>query len=117
MSSRSTCLTRDHGLRLDFDQIVADQPADLEHRIPGGPTEASAVRARDRLPMVCVLEIDAGAHDVVEAGAQRRQARGDLVEDEGRLSGGIAGQTTSSAPLVAVVPLTSTRSPTRTARL
>ena len=78
----------DHSLRFDFDQIVANQPAELPASYwPGEPdAKASAVRAGDRLPLICIREIDAGAHDVVEAGAQRSQARGDLVEDERRLS-------------------------------
>ena len=40
--------------------------------------------------MVCIREVDARAHDVVETRAQRSEAGGNLIEDERRLSRRIA---------------------------
>ena len=55
------------------------------------------MRARDRLAGVGVLQKDAGAHHVLHAGAERGQARRDLVEDVGRLRRRIARLTMIAA--------------------
>jgi hypothetical protein len=72
---------------------------------------------RHAFPLRGIPEIDARADDVVEAGTQRAQAGGDLVEDVDGLARGIAGADDLARPWVAVVPLTRMRSPRRIARL
>ena len=52
--------------------------------------EISAMHARDRLPLLDVAQIDARAHDILEAAAERAKARGDLVEDVDRLPARVA---------------------------
>jgi hypothetical protein len=60
----------DDGLRLDLDFVVADQTGNLKHRVGGTRhAECAAVRARDRLPLIGVAQIDAGAYDVFDARA------------------------------------------------
>src|SRR5208282_6364661 len=89
-AARAPCSVDDR-LRLDLDFVVADETRNLKHRVGGTRgAEVAAVCARHRLPLPGVPEIDAGAHDVLETRAQRREARGDLVENERRLRRRIA---------------------------
>ena len=88
---RRTRLFGDHSLRLDLDLVVADQIAGLHHRVGRHDlAEHPAMGARHRLPFRGVPEIDARADHVLHPPAERRDRRGDLVEDVGRLRAGIA---------------------------
>src|SRR5262245_36432734 len=61
--------------------------------------EIAAVNAGDRLPLALVADEDAGADDIVEAAAERLDARLDLVEDVDGLAAGIAGADDAAAAM------------------
>src|SRR5262245_16416566 len=78
-------------LGLDLDLVVADQGGNLDEAVGGtGRSEIPPMDLRDRFAVRGVGEVDAGAHDVGRAAAERGDAGRDLVEDVDRLAGGVA---------------------------
>src|SRR3954451_21190130 len=80
----------DHRLSLDLDVIVADQLR-LDQGVGRADiAEVAAMHPRHRLPLFHIAEVDAGAHDVLEIAAERRDAGRDLVQDVDGLAARVA---------------------------
>src|SRR5271170_5840421 len=68
---------------LDLDLVLADQAGNLQQGVDRPDfAEIAAVDAGDGLALRGVLQVDSRAHDVLEPAAERRKARGDLVENK-----------------------------------
>jgi hypothetical protein len=87
---RRRCLT-DDSFSLYLNCVFPDQARDLKQCIcRSHGSEVSTMHPGNRLPVVCIAEIDTGSDCVRERSAQRGDARCDLIQDEDRLPFGIA---------------------------